>query len=90
PNVKMLYDVYHMQIMEGNIIHNIGQNIDIIGHFHSAGVPGRHELTSGELNYPDIIAEVDALPYDGYFGLEYAPLMPSEQSLSLLKERLGL
>lgn len=90
PNVKMLYDVYHMQIMEGNIIHNIRQNMDIIGHFHSAGVPGRHELTSGELNYPDIIAEVDALPYDGYFGLEYAPLMPSEQSLLLLKERLGL
>jgi hydroxypyruvate isomerase len=90
PNIKMLYDVYHMQIMEGNIIHNIRQNIDIIGHFHSAGVPGRHELTSGELNYPDIIAEVDALSYNGFFGLEYEPLMPSEQSLLLLKDRLGL
>lgn len=90
PSVKMLYDCYHMQIMEGNVIANIWANIDIIGHFHSAGVPGRHELTSGELNYPNIIAEVDRLSYDGYFGLEYAPTLPSVESLRHLKAALNL
>ncbi|MCM8765196.1 MAG: TIM barrel protein, partial [Candidatus Omnitrophica bacterium] len=50
PHVKLLYDIYHMQIMEGNICDFIERNIDIIGHFHSAGVPGRHELYNGELN----------------------------------------
>ena len=90
PNVKMIYDVYHMQIMEGNVIDFIRKNIDIIGHFHSAGVPGRHELTSGELNYNNIIAEVDRLPYDGYFGLEYTPLLQSEESLKQLKKTLDL
>jgi hydroxypyruvate isomerase len=85
PNVRLLYDCYHMQIMEGNIIDNIRKHIDIIGHFHSAGVPGRHELTSGELNYRDIIAEVDRLPYQGYFGLEYSPLLASEESLRLVQ-----
>ncbi|MDI6827825.1 MAG: TIM barrel protein [Armatimonadota bacterium] len=90
PNVKLLYDIYHMQIMEGNIIATIRKYIDIIGHFHSAGVPGRHELTSGELNYHDIIAEIDSLGYNGYFGLEYSPLLESVQSLALLRESLML
>ncbi|MCL6518310.1 MAG: TIM barrel protein [Armatimonadetes bacterium] len=90
PNVKLLYDIYHMQIMEGNIISTIRKYIDIIGHFHSAGVPGRHELTSGELNYHDIIAEIDSLGYTGYFGLEYSPLLESVQSLGLLRESLML
>ena len=85
-NIKLLFDVYHMQIMEGNIIRSIRDRINMIGHFHAAGVPGRHELTAGELSYRDIIAEVDALPYDGYFGLEYAPLLQSEKSLSLLRD----
>jgi len=89
-NVKLLYDAYHVQIMDGNIISSIRKNIDIIGHFHSAGVPGRHELTAGELNYHDIIAEVDCLAYGGYFGLEYRPLLDSETSLRLVKESLML
>jgi len=90
PNVKLLYDVYHMQIMEGNIISTIRENAEVIGHFHSAGVPGRHELTSGELNYHDIIAEIDSLGYDGYSGLEYSPLLGSEKSLNLVRESLML
>jgi hydroxypyruvate isomerase len=73
PNVKVLYDVYHMQIMEGNVIANVTKNIDSIGHFHSAGVPGRHELDNGELNYPAIIKAIAATGYDGAFGLEYSP-----------------
>jgi len=80
-SVKLLFDCYHMQIMNGNLITTIEKNIDIIKHFHSAGVPGRHELFIGELNYPNIVKHIDELRYDGYFGLEYFPTMPSEESL---------
>ena len=75
PNIKLLYDVYHMQIMEGNVIATIERNIDIIGHFHAAGVPGRAELFATELNYPEIVKRIDALGYQGCFGLEYFPRM---------------
>jgi len=81
PFVKLLFDCYHMQIMNGNLIATIEKNIDIIKHFHSAGVPGRHELFIGELNYPNIVRHLDQLRYTDYFGLEYFPTMPSEESL---------
>jgi hydroxypyruvate isomerase len=81
PQVKLLYDVYHMQIMEGNIIATINGNIASIGHFHSAGVPGRHELFTGELDYRGIVKAVDAAGYECYFGLEYWPTYDSRQSL---------
>ncbi len=90
PNFKLLYDVYHMQIMEGNIIANIEKNIDIIGHFHSAGVPGRHEIISGELNYRDIIRRIAETGYNGAFGLEYMPRMAdSGASLVALRDYLS-
>ena len=82
PQVKLLYDVYHMQIMEGNIITTINGNIASTGHFHSAGVPGRHELFMGELDYRAIVKAVDAAGYHGYFGLEYWPTYDSRQSLA--------
>jgi hydroxypyruvate isomerase len=72
-NLKVLYDVYHMQIMEGNVIATIQENIDWIGHFHSAGVPGRGEVFGSELNYPVILAKIESLGYQGAFGLEYFP-----------------
>lgn len=81
PNFKLLYDVYHMQIMQGNILDFIEKNIDIIGHFHAAGVPGRAELFNTEVNYPAIIKKIDALGYDGCFGLEYFPKLESTESL---------
>ncbi|MCM8806281.1 MAG: TIM barrel protein [Candidatus Omnitrophica bacterium] len=84
PNIKLLYDIYHMQIMEGNLCSFIEKNIDIIGHFHSAGVPGRHELFDGEINYPFIIKLLERLGYAGCFGLEYMPKMP-DHTLSLKK-----
>ena len=71
--LKILYDVYHMQIMEGNIMTTIEKNIQWIGHFHAAGVPGRGELFGSELNYPIILAKIEALGYRGAFGLEYFP-----------------
>jgi hydroxypyruvate isomerase len=89
PHLKLLYDVYHMQIMEGNVIAAIERNIDIIGHFHSAGVPGRGELNIGELHYPNIIKRIDALGYQGYFGLEYFPSMAdSKASLEAIRRCL--
>lgn len=85
PNMKLLFDVYHMQIMEGNIIARIEQHMDVIGHFHSAGVPGRHELDDGELNYPEIIRRIDALGYEGCFGLEYWPALDADESLRRMR-----
>jgi hydroxypyruvate isomerase len=73
PHVKMLYDIYHQQIMEGDIINTVTGNIDKIGHIHAAGVPGRGELDSGELNYPAIFAAIEKAGYKGFFGLEYFP-----------------
>jgi hydroxypyruvate isomerase len=81
PNVKLLYDMYHMQLMEGNLINNATKNINLIGHLHSAGVPGRHELQLGEVDYPRIIEAVEKTGYDGYFGFEYFPTYESEQSV---------
>lgn len=81
PNLKLLYDIYHMQIMEGNHIATIKENIDWIGHFHSAGVPGRNEVYLGEISYLPILRAIDETGYDGYFGLEYFPSEPDEQSL---------
>jgi len=81
PNLKMLYDIYHMQIMSGNLLDFIGENIEYIGHFHIAGVPGRHEPFTGELNYRYIVDEIDRMGYDGYFGLEYWPSFDDEESL---------
>ena len=89
PNLKLLYDVYHMQIMQGNILDFIENNIDIIGHFHSAGVPGRAELFDTEVNYPVIIRKIEELEYKGCFGLEYFPRLDDEESLKRTLEYLG-
>jgi len=88
-NLKLLYDVYHMQIMEGKIIDTIEKNIDIIGHFHSAGVPGRAEHFDTEVNYPVILRKIEDLGYKGNFGLEYFPKMADHsESLKRIREYL--
>lgn len=81
PLVKVVYDIYHQQIMEGNIIPNITNNLDCIAHLHSAGHPGRHELQFGESDYKVIFAAVDKAGYTGACGLEYSPLMEPVESL---------
>ena len=81
PSIKLLYDCYHMQLMEGNLVNQIRENIRYIGHFHSAGVPGRHELHLGETNYPFVIRAAEEAGYDRYFGFEYWPTYDNEQSL---------
>jgi hydroxypyruvate isomerase len=74
PHVKLLYDIYHMQIMEGDVIRTIRGNIPWIGHFHTGGVPGRHEIDdSQELNYRAIAAAIADLNYQGYVAHEFVP-----------------
>ena len=78
PLVKLIYDIYHQQVME-----------DCIAHLHSAGHPGRHELQYGENDYRVIFDAVDKAGYTGACGLEYTPLMPPEESLIEAKRRYG-
>jgi hydroxypyruvate isomerase len=80
--LRILFDCYHMQIMEGDLVNHIKRNIDVIGHFHSAGVPGRHEVFIGETNYPFVLSQIEQLGYQGVFGLEFAPSMNDEVSLT--------
>jgi hydroxypyruvate isomerase len=82
PRMKLLYDIYHMQIMEGDIINTIRENFAYIGHVHTAGVPGRHELDDRqELNYPPIMRALVDLKYDGYVGQEFNPTRDPLESL---------
>ena len=82
PSVKLLYDIYHMQIMEGDIIRTIRKNYQYLGHFHTAGNPGRHEMDdSQELNYKGIAKALVDLNYQGYIAHEYSPVKDALTSL---------
>lgn len=72
---KLLYDIYHMQIMEGDVIRTIRNNHQYIGHYHTAGVPGRNEIDdSQELYYPAIVKAIKETGYQGFLGQEFIPL----------------
>jgi hydroxypyruvate isomerase len=74
PNFKLLYDIYHMQIMEGDVIRSIRQYKEYIGHYHTGGVPGRNEIDdTQELNYPAIVKAILETGYQGYLGQEFIP-----------------
>ena len=74
PRAKLLYDIYHMQIMEGDIIRTLQDNIEYIGHFHTAGNPGRHDLDEDqEINYPPIMRAIAETGYNLYVGHEFVP-----------------
>lgn len=81
PFVKVVYDIYHQQVTEGNIIPSIVNNLDCIAHLHCAGHPGRHDLQFGENDYNVIFDAVDKAGYYGCCGLEYSPLTDAETSL---------
>ena len=85
PSLRLLYDMYHGQIMDGDVISTLEQNIDKIGHFHVADVPGRHEPGTGELNYANIFQRIDATGYKGFVGLEYHPSADHAASLAQVK-----
>ncbi len=74
PRFKLLYDIYHMQIMEGDVIRTIRDNREHIAHFHTAGVPGRHEIDgSQELNYPAVMRAIADTGFSGYVAQEFIP-----------------
>ena len=81
PALKMLFDIYHHQIMEGNVIADITKNISKIAHFHVADVPGRHEPGSGEINYANVFRAIAASGYQGFVGLEYKPSRAADETL---------
>lgn len=81
PNVRLLYDVYHQQITEGNLVETIREHHDYIGLYHLADVPGRHEPGTGEINYHTILETIAETGYDGSVGLEYVPSEIPEQTV---------
>lgn len=80
PNIRMLFDIYHQQITEGNIIERLTKNLDVIAHVHVADVPGRHEPGTGELNYEVILKKLRDAGYQEFVGLEYESIVPSKVS----------
>jgi hydroxypyruvate isomerase len=82
PRVKLLYDIYHMQIMEGDVIRTIRANAQHIGHFHTGGVPGRHELDdSQELNWHAVARAIADTGFSGYIAHEFVPTKSPLESL---------
>jgi hydroxypyruvate isomerase len=73
PHVKVLFDIYHVQIMEGNLIATIRNNIARIGHFHVGDVPGRHEPGTGEINYANVFQAIRDVAFRGFVAMEYVP-----------------
>ena len=86
PHVKMLYDIYHQNMMGDFSMEEICENIDCIGHFHFADAPGRHEPGTGHVDYVSILKEISKLPYNGYIGLEYRATRPDSETFGFLKE----
>jgi len=81
PNVKFLYDFFHEQIAEGNLIAKLQKNINLIGLVHVADVPGRHEPGTGEINYPNIFRKLRDLNYRGNIAMEFIPTGDTVASL---------
>jgi len=88
PRVKLLYDIYHMQIMEGDLVNTIQQNIQWLGHFHTGGVPGRHELdNSQEVQWDGVMRGIVATGFQGYVAHEF---VPTRDPLTSLRQAVEL
>jgi hydroxypyruvate isomerase len=88
PRVKLLYDIYHMQIMEGDVIRTIRDNQQWIAHYHTAGVPGRHELDgTQELQYPAISRAIVDIGFTGFMAQEFVPV---RDAITSLREAVAL
>lgn len=83
PNAYLQYDLYHAQVMEGNLIETLSQNLARIAHIQLADNPGRGEPGTGEINFPNVFAALDAMGYSGWIGCEYRPTTDkAQESLS--------
>ncbi len=87
-NLWLQYDIYHMQIMEGDLAPTIERNFKRIAHFQLADNPGRHEPGTGEINYPFLYGFIDGLGYDGWIGAEYKPKAKTGDGLGWVKQYL--
>jgi len=85
-NIAFQYDVYHMQIMEGDLINTLRTHIDQIAHIQIADVPGRHEPGTGEINFPNLFKALDAVGYSGFISLEYNPAGQTVDGLHWLSQ----
>ena len=94
PRVRLLFDIYHQQITEGNLTANLTRNAAKIGHLHVADVPGRHEPGTGEINYRNVFAALLKCGWEGYAGLEYAPstelTQDSVANILAIRDELGM
>ncbi len=88
-NLMLQYDVYHMQVMEGDLAPTIEAKLGRIGHMQIADTPGRHEPGSGEINYGFLFGHIDAVGYDGWIGCEYKPAATTVEGLGWTKPYLG-
>lgn len=89
PNLKVLFDIYHVQIMEGNLIETIRGNIASIGHFHVGDVPGRHEPGTGEINYQNVFRAIRDTGFRDFVAMEYVPLKDATTTLRETKALAG-
>ncbi|MCX8118823.1 MAG: hydroxypyruvate isomerase [Desulfobacterota bacterium] len=88
PNLFLQYDIYHMQIMEGNLTKTITGHLSKIGHIQLADVPGRHEPGTGEINFPNLFRFLDEAGYEGWMGCEYIPSGNTEEGLKWIEPYL--
>jgi hydroxypyruvate isomerase len=89
PNLKVQMDLYHCQIMEGDLSMRLKKHVAGVGHVQIAGVPDRHEPDGGEVNYPHLFDQLDALGYDGFVGCEYRPKAGTSAGLGWLRRHLA-
>jgi hydroxypyruvate isomerase len=88
PNLWLQYDIYHMQIMEGNLTKTIQENLGCIAHIQVADIPGRHEPGTGEINFINLFRSIDEMGYDGWIGCEYTPAGKTEDGLQWIQPYL--
>jgi hydroxypyruvate isomerase len=89
PNVKIMFDVYHVGVSEGDVIRRLERTLPLIGHVQIAAVPSRAEPDEGEIAYPEIFRTLDRIGYDGWVGAEYRPRGVVEDGLGWLRTATG-
>ena len=87
-DLSLQHDIYHMQIMKGDLARTIESNLAVISHMQLADNPGRHEPGSGEINYEFLFPFIDKLGYDGWIGCEYVPLSDTVDGLKWIEKHL--
>jgi len=89
-NVLLQYDLYHLQIMQGDLVENLRKNLDVVGHIQFSSLPGRNEPQYGEVNLQYVFDQIDAMGYTGWVGCEYRPKGDTLEGLRVWGARYGL